>query len=73
MKYWWSTVVRDYLTFTKRERTGLLIFLFLAALLIFVVPRFFTSRPQTIDKQALISEQFSQLCLQSAFRQKIIL
>jgi competence protein ComEA len=55
MKHWWSNVIRDYLTFTKKDRTGIIIALLLITALIFL-PGFFTKPKQTINKDTFIKE-----------------
>ena len=55
MKYWWNTVVRDYLTFTKKDRTGIII-VFVIGIAVIFLPRFFNVPKKTINKQAFIKE-----------------
>ena len=59
MKNWWQTVVKDYLTFTKRERTGLLI-LILLGVIIYFLPGFFKPKKAAADKDAF-EKEISQL------------
>lgn len=51
----WRTVVKDYLTFTKRERTGLLI-LILLGVLIYFLPNFFKPKKTQVNKDAFEKE-----------------
>ncbi len=51
----WRTVVKDYLTFSKRERTGLLI-LILSGVLIYFLPSFFKQKKAQVNKDAFEKE-----------------
>lgn len=56
MKYWWALVVRDYFTFSKRERNGIVISVVLVTIAAIVLTRFFHPPKQTINQQAFINE-----------------
>ncbi|MCY7423250.1 MAG: helix-hairpin-helix domain-containing protein [Chitinophagaceae bacterium] len=56
MKYWWSAIVKDYFTFSKRERTGIVILLILAVGAFYIIPRVFHPPTQNIDRTALIKQ-----------------
>jgi competence protein ComEA len=51
MKHWWQRIVKDYLTFSKRERNGIFI-LFLVGVLIYFLPQFFKPKKTEINKDA---------------------
>jgi len=55
MKYWWKTIVRDYLTFTKKDRNGILFLLFLIAMSFLVIP-FFKTPNTPVNKDAFLKE-----------------
>jgi competence protein ComEA len=54
MKRWWRNIVKDYLTFSARERNGLIIFFVLASVIIIV------SRYYTVKKPEIHKEEFQQ-------------
>lgn len=47
MKYWWRNTVKDYFTFSARERNGLLI-MFFVALIIFLFPRYYPQKKVSV-------------------------
>lgn len=49
MKYWWKRVVKDYLTFSRRERNGLLI-LIAIGVLIYFLPEIFKPKQPALNK-----------------------
>ncbi|MDB5193176.1 MAG: hypothetical protein JWQ96_2739 [Segetibacter sp.] len=51
MKYWWQSVVKDYFTFSKKERKSLLFFLLVLAVII-LLPVLFKSKPKVYSKDA---------------------
>lgn len=55
MKYWWRNVVKDYFTFSAKERNGLII-LFLAAIAIFLFSRYFPVKKTSVSKDAFQQE-----------------
>lgn len=55
MKYWWRNVVKDYLTFTARERNGLII-MFLTGAAIFLCSRYFPVKKTSVNKNAFQQE-----------------
>lgn len=55
MKYWWRNVVKDYLTFSARERKGLLIMVVLLAA-IFLFSHFYSAKKPQINKDAFQQE-----------------
>lgn len=55
MKYWWRNVVKDYFTFSAKERNGLIIMFFIAAS-IFLFSRYFPVKKATVSKDAFQQE-----------------
>lgn len=55
MKYWWRNVVKDYLTFSAKERNGLII-MFLTAIAIFLFSRYFPVKKVSVSKDAFQQE-----------------
>lgn len=55
MRNGWYSAFKDYLTFTKRERTGIIIALIIGVTL-FYLPHFFSTGKQVVNKQAFIHE-----------------
>lgn len=55
MKRWWSSIVADYFTFTKRERTGIFVLLMIC-LIAYLAPRFNQSKKPAISKDAFARE-----------------
>jgi len=55
MKYWWRNVVKDYFTFSSKERNGLII-MFLAAITIFLFSRYFPVTKASVSKDAFQQE-----------------
>jgi competence ComEA-like helix-hairpin-helix protein len=55
MKYWWRNVVKDYLTFSAKERNGLII-MFLACLSFFIASRLYTPPKPSVSKDAFQQE-----------------
>lgn len=55
MKYWWRNVVKDYLTFSAKERNGLII-MFSLALTIFLFSRYFPVKKASVNKGAFQQE-----------------
>lgn len=55
MKYWWRNVVKDYFTFSRKERRGLLV-LFLILATVFILPRFITVKRSDINKDRFEQE-----------------
>lgn len=49
MKHWWKRVVKDYLTFSRRERNGLFI-LIAVGVLIYFLPQIFKPKQQALNK-----------------------
>ena len=60
MKYWWSSIVKDYFTFSKRERTGIIILIIFAGFALFFIPKIFHPPSKQIDRTTLI-KQIAQL------------
>lgn len=60
MKYWWSSIVKDYFTFSKRERTGIIILIIFAGFALFFIPKIFHPPSKQIDRSTLI-KQIAQL------------
>jgi DNA uptake protein ComE-like DNA-binding protein len=56
MKYWWSSIVKDYFTFSKRERTGTIITLMVVVAALFLIPKIFHPPVTKIDRTALIKQ-----------------
>lgn len=55
MKYWWRNTVKDYLTFTAKERNGLII-MFLTGIVIFLFSRYFPLKKDSVSKDAFQQE-----------------
>lgn len=55
MKYWWRNVVKDYFTFSAKERNGLII-MFLIVSIIFLFSRYFPAQKAGISKDAFQQE-----------------
>lgn len=55
MKYWWRNVVKDYFTFSAKERNGLIILL-LAATAVFLFSRYFPVKKASVSKNAFQQE-----------------
>lgn len=55
MKYWWRNVVKDYFTFSAKERNGLII-MFLAAIAFFLFSRYFPVKKTSVSKDAFQQE-----------------
>ena len=55
MKYWWRTVVKDYFTFTGRERTGLFV-LIGASVMVYMLPRFFAPEKKPVPDDSFMQE-----------------
>lgn len=55
MKYWWQNVVKEYFTFSAKERKGL-IMLFLVAAVIFLFSRYFPVEKASLGKDAFQKE-----------------
>lgn len=55
MKYWLRNTVKDYLTFTAKERNGLII-MFLTGILIFILSRNFPIKKDSVSKDAFEQE-----------------
>ncbi len=55
MKRWFSTVIKDYLTFTKRERIGITV-LVISGVLIYFSPKLFSKQEKQTDKNAFAQE-----------------
>lgn len=55
MKHWWQNTVKDYFTFTKKERNGLII-MFLIAVITFLFSRYFPVKKDSISKDAFAQE-----------------
>lgn len=49
MKYWWRNTVKDYFTFTAKERSGLII-MFLIAVTVFLFSRYFPVKKASVSK-----------------------
>ena len=49
MKYWWNRVVKDYLTFSRRERNGLFL-LIIAGFIIYFLPDIFKPKQEALNK-----------------------
>lgn len=60
MKRWWVTVVKDYLTFSKGEKVGILVGVLIIVVLVIVVPRLVTT-PSTPNDVAAFRQQMEQL------------
>ena len=56
MKYWWSSIVKDYFTFSKRERTGTIITMIVVVAALFLIPKIFHPPVTKIDRTALIKQ-----------------
>jgi competence ComEA-like helix-hairpin-helix protein len=55
MRDWWRTAVKDYLTFSKRERNGLLI-LFIVGVFLYFLPQFIQPAKVPVDNEAFLKE-----------------
>lgn len=55
MKHWWQNTVKDYFTFTAKERNGLII-MFLTGIVIFLFSRFFPVKKDSVSKDAFQQE-----------------
>jgi competence ComEA-like helix-hairpin-helix protein len=55
MKYWWRNIVKDYLTFSEKDRKGLLLFFILLAAIIFI-SRYYPVKKTVIGKEAFQKE-----------------
>jgi competence protein ComEA len=55
MKYWWRNTVKDYFTFSAKERNGLII-LFSIALFIFLFSRYASVKKTSVNKAAFQQE-----------------
>lgn len=55
MKYWWRNTVKDYFTFSAKERNGLLIMFFIAVV-IFIFSRYYPEKKSLITKNAFQQE-----------------
>ena len=55
MKDWWYSTIKDYLAFSKRERTGIIIGIIIVAALMFL-PAFVKPEKRIVSKQAFIQE-----------------
>lgn len=55
MKHWWQNTVKDYFTFTKKERNGLII-MFLIAVIAFLFSRYFPVKKTSVSKDAFRQE-----------------
>ena len=55
MKHWWQNVAKNYLTFTKKERTGILLF-FVLMVAVFLVSRYYPVATPPINKDAFQQE-----------------
>lgn len=55
MKRWWQTVVKDYFTFSARERNGIVVFFILMAIILFA-SRYYPVRKTSIPKDAFQKE-----------------
>ena len=55
MKSWWSNVIKNYLTFTARDRVGLLVLISLAVVFI-CFSRFYSVKRKPVDKTAFQRE-----------------
>lgn len=51
MKHWWQTVVKDYFSFSKRDRIGILVMLLIGAAFYFL-PKFSAQTEEKIDNSA---------------------
>lgn len=56
MKYWWSSIIKDYFTFSKRERTGTIITMIVVVAALFLIPKIFHPPVTKIDRTALIKQ-----------------
>jgi hypothetical protein len=55
MKYWWVDVVKDYFTFSAKERNGLIIMFSIAAVF-FLFSRYLPERKDSVTKDAFQKE-----------------
>lgn len=55
MKYWWRNVVKDYFTFSAKERNGLIMMLFIATA-IFLFSRYYPLKKTPVSKTAFQQE-----------------
>ncbi|HEX8277940.1 MAG TPA: helix-hairpin-helix domain-containing protein [Segetibacter sp.] len=55
MNYWWRNIVKDYLTFSKKDRSGIFI-AFLLLTVIFLVSRYYPVKTTVISKDAFQQE-----------------
>lgn len=55
MKYWWRNVVKEYFTFSAKERNGLII-MFLTSVVIFLFSRYFPVKKDAVGKDAFQQE-----------------
>lgn len=55
MKYWWRNVVKDYLTFSAKERNGLIIMFVIGAAFL-ISSRFYTPPRSSVNKDAFQKE-----------------
>lgn len=55
MKYWWKNIVKDYLTFSAKERNGLII-MFVIGAAFFISSRFYTPHRSSVSKDAFQKE-----------------
>ena len=55
MKHWWKNTVKDYFTFTAKERSGLII-MFLIGIIIFLFSRYFPVEKAVVSKDAFQQE-----------------
>ncbi len=55
MKYWWRNVVKDYFTFSAKERNGLMI-MFLIGAVSFLFSRYFPIKKVSVSKDAFQQE-----------------
>lgn len=51
----WSKIVKDYFTFTKKERIGIAVLIGVGSLL-FIAPKFFNRKKEAIDKESFAKE-----------------
>lgn len=56
MKYWFSSMVKDYFTFSKRERTGTLICIAVVVAGVILIPKIFHPPSKKVDRTALIKQ-----------------
>lgn len=55
MKYWWRNTIKDYFTFSAKERNGLVIMFFIA-IAIFLFSRYFPVKKVSVSKNAFQQE-----------------